>query len=83
MKPADEPQVHVRANASRPGLVLVAIGSGTDPFSVTPEFAIGLAGQLLDAATDARDALTCGDVEMSGRTAAGRPTRVRADTEAS
>jgi hypothetical protein len=58
VKPADEPQVHVGPNADRPGLVTIAIGSGTDPYSVTPDFAIGLAGQLLAAATAARDAGT-------------------------
>ncbi|MGV0603929.1 hypothetical protein [Mycolicibacterium sp. XJ1904] len=47
---------HVAANASRPGLVLLAVGSGTDPFSVSPEFAIELAGRLLDGAAAARDA---------------------------
>ncbi|RAU98770.1 hypothetical protein DQP58_04775 [Mycobacterium colombiense] len=57
-KPPDQPAVHVAANASRPGLVLVAIGSGSDPYSVTPEFAVGLAGQLLGAATTARTAGT-------------------------
>lgn len=55
-KPPDQPSIHVAANASRPGLVLVAIGSGTDPFSVSPEFAIESAGKLLDSATAARDA---------------------------
>jgi hypothetical protein len=49
-KPPDQPTIIVAANASRPGLVLVAIGSGTDPFSVSPEFATGLAGQLTAAA---------------------------------
>ena len=58
MRAADEPQVHIAPNASRPGLVLFAIGSGIDLFSVSPEFAIELAGQLLDAATEARDAET-------------------------
>jgi len=57
MKPADEPQVHVATNAARPGLVVIAVGSGTDPYSVTPEFAIELAGKLLDAATESRDAV--------------------------
>ena len=57
-KPPDQPAVHVAANASWPGLVLVAIGSGSDPHSVTPEFAFGLAGQLLDAATTAPTAGT-------------------------
>ncbi|KMO82306.1 hypothetical protein [Mycolicibacterium chlorophenolicum] len=57
-KPPDQPAIHIAANAARPGLVLVAIGSGTDPFSVSPEFANELAGQLLDAATAARDAET-------------------------
>ncbi|WP_428339993.1 hypothetical protein [Mycobacterium sp.] len=55
MKPADEPQVHVGPNAGQPGRVTIAVGSGTDPFSVTPEFAIELAGRLLDAATESRD----------------------------
>jgi hypothetical protein len=54
-KPVDEPQFNICPNESRLGLVLIAVGSGTDPFSVTPEFAIELAGQLLDAATAARD----------------------------
>ena len=53
---ADRPDFHVAPNVSRPGLVLVAVGSGTDPFSVTPEFAIELAGRLLDAADHAREA---------------------------
>ncbi|RDH75507.1 hypothetical protein DVS77_26265 [Mycolicibacterium moriokaense] len=57
-KAPDEPQVHVAPNASRPGRVVIAVGSGTDPFSVVPEFAIELAGRLLDAATAARDAET-------------------------
>lgn len=50
----DQPAVHVAANASRPGLVLVAIGSGTDPYSITPEHADDLAGQLAAAAEAAR-----------------------------
>ncbi|BBX02263.1 hypothetical protein BST36_29105 [Mycolicibacterium moriokaense] len=53
-RPPDQPAFHVGANASNPRLVLVAVGAGTDPFSVTPEFAIELAGQLLDAANAAR-----------------------------
>ncbi|OBA96996.1 hypothetical protein A5666_27095 [Mycolicibacterium fortuitum] len=57
-RPADEPQIHIVPNASRPGLVVIAVGSGTDPFFVTPDFAIDLAGRLLDAATAARDAET-------------------------
>jgi hypothetical protein len=57
-KPPDQPAVHVAANASRPGLVLVAIGGGSDPYSITPEFAVELAGQLLGAATTARTAGT-------------------------
>lgn len=85
-RPPDQPAIHIAANASGPGLVLLAIGSGTDPFSVTPEFAIELAGQLLDAATAARDAenayLTRTDIEVSARTAAGRPPHVRGDTRA-
>jgi hypothetical protein len=55
-RPPDQPAIHVAANASRPGLVLVAIGSGTDPYSITPERADELAGQLTDAATAARNA---------------------------
>lgn len=55
MKPADEPQVHVVPNSSHPGLVVIAVGSGTDPYSVTPEFAVRLAGQLLCAAAAARN----------------------------
>ncbi|ULE32588.1 hypothetical protein [Mycobacterium sp. IDR2000157661] len=57
-RPPDTPTVHVAPNASRPGRVSLAIGSGTDPFSVTGQFAIELAGRLLDAATAARDAET-------------------------
>lgn len=60
-KPPDQPSIHIAANAARAGLVLVAVGSGTEPFSVTPEFAIELAGKLLDAATEARDAKTTND----------------------
>ena len=59
-KPPDEPQVHIAPNSSRPGLVVIAIGSGTDPYCVTPEFAVELAGRLLNAATDARDARSIG-----------------------
>lgn len=53
-RPPDRPDFHVAPNASRPGRVLVAVGSGTNPFSVTPEFAIELAGRLRDAADAAR-----------------------------
>ena len=56
-RPPDRPAFHIARNASRPGLVLVALGSGVAlPYSVTPEFAIELAGQLLNAAAEARDA---------------------------
>jgi hypothetical protein len=58
VKPADEPQVHIGPNTARPGLVTIAIGSGTNPYSVTTKFAIALAAQLLDAATAARVAGT-------------------------
>jgi hypothetical protein len=58
MRSADEPQVHVAPNASRPGLVVIAIGSGTDSYSITPEFAIELAAHLIDGATTARTAGT-------------------------
>lgn len=57
-KPPDQPAVHVAANASPPGLVLVAIGSKSDPYSITPKFAVEPAGQLLDAPTTARTAGT-------------------------
>ncbi|WP_157625787.1 hypothetical protein [Mycobacterium sp. 155] len=43
-------------NASRPGLVVCAIGSGTDPYSITPELAEELAESLLAAAVAARRA---------------------------
>ncbi|BBY91304.1 hypothetical protein MGALJ_09730 [Mycobacterium gallinarum] len=56
MKPPDEPQVHIAPNASRPGLVVIAIGSGTNPYSVTPERADDLADQLTGAADAARAA---------------------------
>lgn len=52
-KPTDQPAVHVAANASRPGLVVIAIGSGTDPYSITREFAVELSGRLLAAAFEA------------------------------
>ncbi|MFZ0715916.1 hypothetical protein [Mycobacterium sp.] len=55
MRPADEPQVHVGPNAAAPGLVTIAIGTGTDPYSVTTEFAIRLAGLLLVSAAASRD----------------------------
>lgn len=54
MKPADEPRVHIAPNSSRPGLVLIAIGSGTHPYAITPALADDLAGQLTAAATTAR-----------------------------
>jgi hypothetical protein len=55
-RPPDQPAIHVAANAFRPGLVALAVGSGVAiPYSVTPEFAIELAGLLLDAATESRD----------------------------
>lgn len=57
-RPPDQPAIHVAANAYGPGLVLLAIGSGTDPHSITPERADGLAGQLTAAATTARTAGT-------------------------
>ncbi len=53
--PPDQPAFHVAVNSSRPGQVLVAVGSGMDPFSVTPEFAIELAGKLLDGAETVRE----------------------------
>jgi hypothetical protein len=52
-KPPDRPAVHIAPNASRPGLVLIAIGSGTNPFSITPEFAADLSSRLLAAAFEA------------------------------
>ncbi len=55
IKPPDQSSIHVAANAFRPGLVLLAVGSGTNLFSVSPEFVIELAGELLDAAQAARE----------------------------
>lgn len=55
-KPADKPQFNVCPNASRPGLVLLAVGSGTDPYSIIPELAEALADELLAAAAAARRA---------------------------
>jgi hypothetical protein len=55
-QPAVEPQFNVCPNASRPGLVLLAIGSGRDPYSVTPDVAEALADQLRAAAAAARKA---------------------------
>jgi hypothetical protein len=54
MKPADEPQVHIASNSSQPGRVVIAIGSGTDPYSITPERADEMARQLTAAAETAR-----------------------------
>lgn len=53
---ADAPQFNVCPNGSRPGLVVVAIGTGTDPLSVTPQVAEALADDLLAAAAAARRA---------------------------
>lgn len=53
---AVEPQFNVCPNASRSGLVLIAIGTGTDPYSITPELAEALADDLLAAAAAARGA---------------------------
>jgi hypothetical protein len=50
------PQFNVAPNASRPGLVVVAIGSGTDPYNITPDRAEHLADDLLAAAAAARRA---------------------------
>lgn len=90
-RPADAPQFNVCPNASRPGLVLFAVGSGTDPYSITPALAEALADELLASAAAARRAggdgrpadmspVTCGDSKVSARTVAGRPPHVRADT---
>ncbi len=61
MRPADEPQVHIAPNSSlngqRPGLIGIAIGTimaEFEMYNVTPEFAIKLAGRLLDAASEVR-----------------------------
>lgn len=54
MKRADEPQVHIGPNSSRPGLVVIAIGSGTNPYNITPELADGLAARPTAAAASAR-----------------------------
>jgi hypothetical protein len=53
---ADEPQFHVFENAARPGLVHLAIGTGTDGYNVTPELAEQLADKLGEAAALARTA---------------------------
>jgi len=55
-KPADHPQVHVGPNESRPGLVHLAIGTGTDGYDITPERAQSLGGELIRAAAAARAA---------------------------
>lgn len=55
-KPANEPQFIVAPNTSRPGLVVIAIGSGTDPHNITPDLAEALADELLAAAAAARQA---------------------------
>lgn len=56
MRSADSPQFIVCPNASRAGLVLIAIGTAADPYSVTPEVAESLADDLLAAAHAARQA---------------------------
>lgn len=88
-KPADQPQFNVCPNASRPGLVLFAVGSGRDPYNITPDVAEALADELLASAAAARrlggerrSSVTSGDVEMSARTAPGRGAHVRADSGA-
>lgn len=58
MRPADEPQFNVCPNASRPGLVSFAIGTGADHYSITPTLAEALADDLLAAAAAARAAGT-------------------------
>lgn len=55
MRSADEPQFTIAPNAGRPGLVLVAIGTGMGRgYSITPERAEQLAAELVDAARSAR-----------------------------
>ncbi|EFG79555.1 hypothetical protein HMPREF0591_0532 [Mycobacterium parascrofulaceum ATCC BAA-614] len=53
-RPPDQPTIHIAPNSSRPGLVVIAIGSGTNPYSITPEQADDLADQLTAAADAAR-----------------------------
>lgn len=52
---ADNPDFHTGANASKPGLVVIAIGSGMDSYSITPEHAEAIAARLLGAAAAARN----------------------------
>ncbi len=61
-RPADQPQFNVCPNASRRGLVHFSIGSGRDPFAITPELAEHLADELLAAAAAARRASGGGGV---------------------
>lgn len=57
MRPADQPQVHVAANSSHPGLVVIAVGTGRDSYNITPERADELAAQLTAAAGAARSSV--------------------------
>lgn len=52
---ADIPDFHAGANASKPGLVVIAIGSGMNSYSITPEHAESIAARLLGAAAAARN----------------------------
>lgn len=53
-KPPDNPQINIGGNASRPGLVVFGIGTGTDPLNITPEKAETIAAMLLGAAAAVR-----------------------------
>ncbi|OBJ51011.1 hypothetical protein A9W94_27760 [Mycobacterium asiaticum] len=55
-RPPDQPDFRVAPNASRTGPVLVAVGCGTDPYSIAPSLAEALANELLAAAAAARHA---------------------------
>ncbi len=55
-KQADNPHVTFCQNASHPHLVHISIGTGMDSYSITPERAEELAGELIAAAIAAHDA---------------------------
>lgn len=55
-KPPDRPAFICAPNSARPGLVVFAVGSRMDSYSITPELAEELADNLLAAAAAARRA---------------------------
>lgn len=60
MRPADKPQAHIAPSSAQPGRVVTAIGSGTDPYSITPDRADDIAERLAGAAAAARAVVATG-----------------------